>query len=1129
MPRQPKVKSNDPNRRKGTRGGAFAALAQQTSGPDTTQQYSSAGPNLVQNNTTADNLTVGKTFGGPVGTSAWTELSQLLGTGMQAATTGAQIYGQFEDRIEYKKKKIEEEREKADSASDTEAQKEYELEAAQLEIDIQTFDEDKQHAERGKLLAKYEDRFVTDSGRHRHNLAGLKHELGTSHADATAWMRININEKVSQARLTYSKDPAALANALTEIYEEGSKEIIKRHGEDSKLYSSYMQIVAGGVQSAQSLVKNTARQMVRDNAEPIAEARKSLVMRMSQGEDVLGELGLNGASTLGAYAAAIFEEAGIDLSQLDPYQASAVEIEFRDMMLNDLKDDIKALQDADDSRIQQQSRTLLDAEITEWDNSRDGRMSEDSIDTLMAARERWAQTSPGTQEKAKVDEGLIRSFIEGSITRLDIDMSDEDRKTFVETKVGEMLATWDYDNDDPLARKVRARAAKVLKETDFNVIRGYLEKKDHLGLLKAGAHGSGPEAELAYKLGMEQMGITMSDYFGQEAIMLFNMNQVKTDADPRMAALSSQIGNNGYRMNEDQANRAKDSLGIAYRAAVNGEDFETVLKEELEIEGLGDRFEQVMSSVSASKSGQLLYILDQEKSDNVGRPETVREATNLYKSLGGEFKDGNLQGGLKVSTDESRMLEHLGKPAGQRAVGATVSEAMGDRPDVMDTAAYEKDVGSFVTAVVASPGFVNAFQAEPDTAKRLTMLTNVFTARYGNAPPQIALEMMEQQINEGGFKSDDQATIVSQIGETFAAAKRQAVNKAVTQDRSYGGNWNSVKGNLDVMASIARFVEPPQEINEITAAGWASQRGLVITREEGSGNINITVDPERGPADLLMSLNENVPGEAAPGNRMVGANFNPEAKKALTDYAQGTALVLDGNRNMIANPESVEAMQVFVEALVARPGSALNSPANKFGLEGEEAKNFDRLRNCIRGKRSSTNETNNLEHGRLAFASALLAEGIPVSEWNIETFDLISSDTEGEYMRRGTDGSLTFIIPGEANEAPMTLIVPPAFSGSFGGVARNRDSALTGAPAGKALAFSHATTYYAMKDKVDKQQNEIRERLGDRASSDPNYIEEWKGNEILPKNLDYSDPKREYPFKAQAMGYGTDEDQRYTF
>jgi len=68
MPKQPKVRSNDPTRRNGTMGGAFAALAQQTQGPDSTQQYSAAGPELVVNNTTSDTLVVGKTYGGPVGT-----------------------------------------------------------------------------------------------------------------------------------------------------------------------------------------------------------------------------------------------------------------------------------------------------------------------------------------------------------------------------------------------------------------------------------------------------------------------------------------------------------------------------------------------------------------------------------------------------------------------------------------------------------------------------------------------------------------------------------------------------------------------------------------------------------------------------------------------------------------------------------------------------------------------------------------------------------------------------------------------------------------------------------------------------------------------------------------------------
>lgn len=1111
MPKQPKVRSNDPNRRKGTRGGAFAALAQQTQGPDATQQYSAAGPELVVNNTTSDNLVVGKTYGGPVGQSTWSELSQLLGAGMQAATTGAQIYGQ-----------INEKRERADTESDLEAQKEYELAAAQLEIDIQTLPEDQQHSERGKLLSKFEDRFVTDGGVHKHNLAGLKHELGTSHADSTAWVRTNVTDKVSEARLTYSKDPEALADAITDIYNTASEEIIKRHGKDSKLYSSYMQQIAGGVQSSKSLVKNTAREMVHENRQAIADARANIMQRMSQGEDVLGAMGLDGSSTLGSYAAAIFEEAGIDLTQLDPNQASAVQTEFRDMMLKDLKDDMRALQSADDDRIQKRAANLLSAELEEWDLDRDFTMSESSIDVLIDARQRYAQTGPGREAQAKVDEGIISSFVDGSIVRLDINMSDEDRKKFVTTQVDMMLDRFGHDNDDPISRRVRSRAANMIKNTDFNVIRKHLEKKDHMALLKVGSQGTGPEADLAYKLGMEQLGISMSDYFGQETIMLFNANQRRQNAKPKMS-LQGLMGTYSYTLNEDQAGRAKGALGFAFRESVNGGNFEEVLMAELKRDGLESTFEVIMSSVAASDSGQLMHILDQERNDGVGKPKTVKEATDLYKSIGGKVTDGgNLEGGMDVKTSLSRMRESLSSPSGSRAFGASVSEAMGSRPDAMDTAAYEKDVNSFIMNVVAVPGFVQSFQEETDTSERIKMLNAIFTSRYGEAPPPEALGMMEEQIKNGGFTSDDQATIVSDIGSVFARSKRTALNKLVIHDRQWGGDWKNIKDNLDVKASIARFVPPGTEINEFTASGWANKQGLIITRDDDDV-IQIAVDPSRSSKDLLMALTEYGPDEERGGARTQGAVFNPAAKKDMIAYAEGTATILDEKGSKVENYESKKSMQLFIQTLVAKPGVALNSRANgtHFKLEGEEARRMEKLRNCIRGKRSAAADTNNLEHGRLAFAAALIAEGIPVEDWNLKTFDLVSADTDGQIMRRGTDGSLTFTIPGESNEAPMTLVVPPAFSGAYGNVTRNRQSAKTGRNTSEAIVVDPALMYYGIKEQIDKKQRGIRDRLGKKASSDPGYIEEWTGREVMPKDApdDYKHPLYNQHFNTDEYAY----------
>ena len=1106
MPKQPKVRSNDPNRRKGTRGGAFAALAQQTQAPDTTQKYSSAGPELVVNNTTSDTLVVGKTYGGPVGQSTWSELSQLLGAGMQAATTGAQISAQIAEKTE-----------RADIASDTEALRELETAQAQLLLDTQKLNEDEQHAEMGILLNSFNSRFVSDEAQHKQNLRGLTHELGTTHADATTWMRTNITNAVDLARVTYSSDPEELANKIADIYKTGGQQVLKKFGEDSRQYGDYVKMIAGGMESSAQLTQRTARNMVIDNKDEIAQARSRIVERMSMGEDVLGALGITSGSSLADFATAIYEEAGLDLEGLDPAQSSAVLREFRGMALDDLKDDLRALQNADDSRIQQRAEDHLGAEIDMWNVNSEGYLSEEQIDALMSARAQFASTDPLPHALAETDSGLIRNFIEGSITRLDINMSDEERQNYVSMEVGKMLTSWNYDNDDPLSKRVRAQATRLLKETDFNVIRKHLEKQDHVALLRMGGRGNGPEAELAFRLGMEQMGITMSDLAGQETIMLFNKKEQSFDSNDRLSSLSDAIGNNAYRMTEVQASYAKDAMSFAFREAVNGGDFAEVFKETLTQDGLGDRFESLMSAVSASKSAGLLHILDQHRNDNVSRDLTVRNAMDLYKELGGEMKNGNLAGGLKVSTEDSRADEALSKANGQRAFGARISQQMGPRAAVQDRALYTQDVNGFITRLVSAPGFVNKMQNEPDTATRLAILNNAFTARYGQAPPTIALEMMEQQLNEGGFKNDEQAQIVGDIADVFAQSQKASLNKAVTQNRDFTGDWSNYKDNLSLLGSLSRFVPPGNAITPESIGGWASQRGLVVGEDEG-GRITILPDPERSGQDLLLSLNELGPGDGNRGNVVRKATYNPEAKEALDEYSSSLQILED--RYAIQNPGSVKSMRVFTEALISNPGMALNAPASKFGLEGEEAITFDRLRNVIRGKRSSTADTNNIEHGRMALASALISEEIPVDEWTMETFDRANDN-----MIRGSDGSLTFVIPGEKGDAEMRLIVPQAFAKAFGGVQRNRNSALTGSPPNKTFNPDPVFAFQFQKEQTDKIQKEIRARLGEeKAHTDPRYIAEWTGKENYPKN---APDGYQYPFADQALGIN--EDNQYSY
>ena len=226
MPKQPKVKANDPNRidSRKKKSSAFSSVAQGGT-VEKGMEFTPENPNLVQNNTGMDTLQVGKTYN-PIGqVAAGTELANLLQSGMAATTAGIKGYGYVKDKEEKEQaeqeanyealqKQLEQnkvDKKREDQDHDTNLDEEFRSRVLELQKRISENPSDynsvRRHEEMKKIYDMYPDTgFRTASGRLQFEEKKIAHDFKRGDAHESDWYYENVDEHIKRLQASTFPD-----------------------------------------------------------------------------------------------------------------------------------------------------------------------------------------------------------------------------------------------------------------------------------------------------------------------------------------------------------------------------------------------------------------------------------------------------------------------------------------------------------------------------------------------------------------------------------------------------------------------------------------------------------------------------------------------------------------------------------------------------------------------------------------------------------------------------------------------------------------------------------------------------------------------------------------------------------
>lgn len=352
MPKQPKVKSNDPNRidTRKKRSSAFSSVAEGGT-VETGMEFAPENPNLVQNNTGMDTLQVGKTYN-PIGqVAAGTELANLLNAGMGAATAAAKGYGyvkekeekeQAEQEAEFEALQKSLEQNKIDKARDDQKhdeELELEFRSRVLELNKRISDNPseynatRRHEEMQKIYDMYPDTgFRTKEGRIGFEENRIEHGFKRGEAYSADWYYENVDQQI--ARIQASSLPEAeKASLIMGVVDraieaaEGDPELLK----DFPKVKSNLQARLGGTwDTAHARAEREAKTLVQAMGPKLADAYTMWVSSVEGNEDPLQDY-VGEDDPIGALMDDLMEAAGIDIAMLP--SENAVRNKAREIML----------------------------------------------------------------------------------------------------------------------------------------------------------------------------------------------------------------------------------------------------------------------------------------------------------------------------------------------------------------------------------------------------------------------------------------------------------------------------------------------------------------------------------------------------------------------------------------------------------------------------------------------------------------------------------------------------------------------------------------------------------------------------------------------------------------------------
>ena len=232
MPRQPNVRSNDPNRQKRARSSSsFSALTMGTQ--EGVASYSQEDPNLVRNETQADVLKVGKTYGGPQGEAMGTQLAKLLNTGMKAVEQGFAINKQLKDQ-----------KDRIAAKEDEQVALEYEQEKLDLQNTEQwpTMSENDRQNELRALHNRYEGRYKQDRNVLKWNQEATRFRLEAPFVEANSWYQETVTKGIQEIKLRRLSEEDE-ANAISDLIDEAVTFANARYGPDNPASDKIMALL----------------------------------------------------------------------------------------------------------------------------------------------------------------------------------------------------------------------------------------------------------------------------------------------------------------------------------------------------------------------------------------------------------------------------------------------------------------------------------------------------------------------------------------------------------------------------------------------------------------------------------------------------------------------------------------------------------------------------------------------------------------------------------------------------------------------------------------------------------------------------------------------------------------------
>lgn len=338
MPKQPKVKSNDPNRidSRKKKTSAFSSVAGGGT-VETGMEFTPANPNLVQNNTGMDTLQVGKTYN-PIGqVAAGTELANLLNAGMGAATAAAKGYGYVNEKEErereeqeanfeaLQKKLAQNKIDKVKQDQEHDEGLEFEFRSAVLELEKRIsenpgeYNATRRHEELSKIYAQYpETSFRTDEGRLTFEENRTKHSFQRGEAQSVDWYHENVDRRINEIRASSLPDYEK-AHLIAQVVDraidmaEGDKELLA----DFPMLKTNLQAKLGKTaDAANGQVQAHADNLVREMGPKLKDAYDLWLTTVQDVEDPLQDFPGSPEDKVGALVDQLMESAGLDLAML---------------------------------------------------------------------------------------------------------------------------------------------------------------------------------------------------------------------------------------------------------------------------------------------------------------------------------------------------------------------------------------------------------------------------------------------------------------------------------------------------------------------------------------------------------------------------------------------------------------------------------------------------------------------------------------------------------------------------------------------------------------------------------------------------------------------------------------------